>query len=112
MDRRTFVGSLAAGVSLLILPFKRKEIIHEERRIEVRTVGRFSGATNQGRDKWVEVPSIKDLRTGDVFRMWEEDGTLVDAGTELELCVVTKNPFLVDHDPHKLAWAVRCDSWT
>lgn len=38
--------------------------------------------------------SFQDIQNGDTFRLREETGELVDAGTEYEVCVALSNPYL------------------
>jgi len=59
---------------------------------------------------WVPA-AFSELKPGDIFRLFESDGTLIDCGTGHEGSLVIEPPELVRIADGR-TWAVRCDPWS
>lgn len=90
MKRRTFIASTAAVISTVGLVGGLKPAQ------ELRKVERYRDG------KWVEC-KFKDLITGDIFRMFEPDGTEVDGGEQSIACSDA------EYDDHQILY-VRAES--
>jgi hypothetical protein len=92
MNRRSFLRTTAAAVSLvaLPLPLAAKPDTENLRSVELYDRGQWKPGTWAG------------LRKNDIFRLRDPDGTLVNAGTEHEICIATSDVILQPAPMHSM----------
>ena len=127
MTRRGFLGSLMVlgGAGLVPLKLDAKEPPPKKINIKVTPNPGWSGDSLKIRAADIAYMDAEGvvcwhrtrfsaIRTGDIFRVVEPDGTIADQGTKNEVCIATEDPVPVPYseDGQEWTWGVKCDPYS